>query len=400
MKSTSQGTSMRAHEVGQEEDRALEHADEEQVAALVVRRDLLRRARGRGAPARRAGRGSRRSAGSRIQVADSSVSGAAAAFAPSAARRRRRPRGRPRPRPARRRASARSSSDAPGARGHRPPGRVLGQPPHDEPGERRRQRREVLGADVVAAVEHRRHELVEHLGLLAQELRRSAATLRSAAGCSARSAGTRPSRARARAYGAVGVGRVLAPRQPALAAVRRGLLARDIEQRPHEQAVARRSCRAARAGPATPRAGRGSSRPGRSSCARSPPARRARSRGRAAAPRRASRAQAWRLPGAVAGPDRSTTSSTPRPALSARQCASSPSDSSPRRPWLTWSATHLPGPAMRAATSSRQTESRPPLSSTTTGAPGGRSPVARTRSSRSLTGVGRPGTARSPARSP
>src|SRR5206468_10372855 len=29
-----------AHQVGEEEDRALEHADEEQVASLVVRRDL------------------------------------------------------------------------------------------------------------------------------------------------------------------------------------------------------------------------------------------------------------------------------------------------------------------------------------------------------------------------
>src|SRR4051794_12532008 len=39
---------------------------------------------------------------------------------------------------------------------------------------------------------------------------------------------------------------------------------------------------------------------------------------------------------------------------------------------------------MRAATSSRQTESRPPDSSTTTGAPSASRPVARTRSSRSM----------------
>ena len=40
MKSTSQATSMLAHEVGQEEDGALEHADQQQVLALVVARDL------------------------------------------------------------------------------------------------------------------------------------------------------------------------------------------------------------------------------------------------------------------------------------------------------------------------------------------------------------------------
>ena len=261
--------------------------------------------------------------------------------------------------------------------GAQAPRGVLGEPPHDQPGERRRQDRQVLGPDVVAAVEHRRHELVEHLGLLAQELGgprdvalgrrmqraqgRDEAVPRTRARVRRRTRWTSPRARTARATGS-------APRSP------RGS---------HRAAAARagrppRASRAARAGPATPRAGRAPSRPGRSSCARSRPARRGRSRGRAAAPSRWSRAQAWRFPVRGAGPDRSTTSSTPSAAVSSRQCASSPSDSSPRRPWLTWSATTWSAPAMRTATSSRQTESRPPLSSTTTGAPGGRSPVART----------------------
>ena len=41
MKSTSQGTSMRRMRSDEEEDRALEHADEQQVAARVVRADLV-----------------------------------------------------------------------------------------------------------------------------------------------------------------------------------------------------------------------------------------------------------------------------------------------------------------------------------------------------------------------
>ena len=40
MKSTSQVPGICAHQVGEEEHRALEHADEQQVAALVVRADL------------------------------------------------------------------------------------------------------------------------------------------------------------------------------------------------------------------------------------------------------------------------------------------------------------------------------------------------------------------------
>ena len=40
MKSISQGTVEVAHQVGDEQDRALEHADHDQVAALVVAADL------------------------------------------------------------------------------------------------------------------------------------------------------------------------------------------------------------------------------------------------------------------------------------------------------------------------------------------------------------------------
>ena len=40
MKSISQGTLELAHQVGQEEHRALEHADQDQVALCVVRADL------------------------------------------------------------------------------------------------------------------------------------------------------------------------------------------------------------------------------------------------------------------------------------------------------------------------------------------------------------------------
>ena len=42
MKSTSQRVVQVAHQVGEEEHGALQHADEQQVAALVVARDLLR----------------------------------------------------------------------------------------------------------------------------------------------------------------------------------------------------------------------------------------------------------------------------------------------------------------------------------------------------------------------
>ena len=41
MKSTSHVGLQVAHEVGEEEDRALQHADQQQLAALVVARDLL-----------------------------------------------------------------------------------------------------------------------------------------------------------------------------------------------------------------------------------------------------------------------------------------------------------------------------------------------------------------------
>ena len=61
MKSTSHGQVDRAHQVGQEEDGALQHADEQRLAAGVVARDLRAQLARRGAAARPAGRGSRRS---------------------------------------------------------------------------------------------------------------------------------------------------------------------------------------------------------------------------------------------------------------------------------------------------------------------------------------------------
>ena len=196
-------------------------------------------------------------------------------------------------------------------------------------------------------------------------------TLRSAAGCSARSAGTRPSRARARARTrATSLRRVLAPRQPA----RRGSTPRSprayAEQRPHEQPVARRHPEQ-----------------------RAPPRRRrepvedrlglvgrgvARSRPRAARgrePRR--RAVAERRGPRPAGCPRARR----RPGRARRRARRRARAHSARAVRLV-AVGRLAAQAVvdvqrddrvaageRAATSSRQTESRPPQSSTTTGAP-------------------------------
>ena len=64
-------------------------------------------------------------------------------------------------------------------------------------------------------------------------------TLASAAGCSARSAGISPWRARLRANAGDALRRVLAPREAARRAPRRGLRAPGAEQRAHEPALAR-----------------------------------------------------------------------------------------------------------------------------------------------------------------
>ena len=185
MKSTSQGTSMLAHQVGEEEHRALEHADEQQVAARVVRarsrapscahallqlvgldedladrrgsriaaRRLVTRARGRRAlEAQHAVLDDRARAVAQVEHAAPSPgrrargSSASAPAAPGRTGRRRRPRRGAARRAARARAAApRRCSTRDRGRGRR--------------------------ARVV-------DDVVEHLGLVAQQLARCAATLR------------------------------------------------------------------------------------------------------------------------------------------------------------------------------------------------------------------------------
>ena len=162
-----------AHEVGQEEHGALEHADQQQVLARVVARDL----------------GGQLAdpvlelVGLDEDLADGGVAHGGSVGAVSAGRGRRRSARCPRVRARARRpprssapavASARTSSVRRAARGTAPPVAVLGQPPHDEPGERRRQGRAGGRASIsVAAGERGVDDRVEHRGLLAQQLGRA-----------------------------------------------------------------------------------------------------------------------------------------------------------------------------------------------------------------------------------
>ena len=94
-----------------------------------------------------------------------------------------------------------------------------------------------------------RRPRVQHLGLVAQQAAVSA-IVRSAAGLSS-AAPAAPRGARARARSAGRRSTASSPVQPARAAVRARLLARDLEQRPHQPAAPRRPCRAARGARAT-----------------------------------------------------------------------------------------------------------------------------------------------------
>ena len=279
MKSTSQVPRDLAHQVGEEEHRALEHADEQQVTALVVLADLAPEARTRSLSW---------SGWTRISPIGGALmrGGIYPSVADAHRSRRRRPRqrrraleaqrSRPRRRRARRRrgrarrrrrARARRRA-APAARAQRAPVASSASRRSDQPRERRRQvapaGRARSGRGRPSA---RSTTIVEHLRpprAAARAVRSD--VLGSAAGCTARSAGSRLA-AHARAREAlVLVARVLAPGQPALAAPVRRLLAREPARAAAgaPAARARRPCRAARGDPARRRAGRGSSRPGRS----------------------------------------------------------------------------------------------------------------------------------------
>ena len=150
MKSTSQGDVELAHEVGEEEDGALEDADEQQLLALVVARDLL--AQLADPPLEVVGldedlADSVRGCGSRGRR------GERAGSAPSSACH-----ARPRPEPRRRDRAARRPRargcrrGGPGRAGRGRP-RVLGEAAHDQPRERAREGGERRDRDRVAAGE-------------------------------------------------------------------------------------------------------------------------------------------------------------------------------------------------------------------------------------------------------
>ena len=248
MKSTSQGMSICAHEVGEEEDGALQHADEQQVAALVVARDLPRRASRTRCSSSSGWTRISPIWGSRMRRGRLGVergSGGVRATRSDAVARPRRGR--------RRRGRAAPSSRARGRRRARGGARAQAAGRRPRPGaaatsraERGRQRREVVAARSWSRPRERRVDhLVEHRGLLAQQLARCAGRCLGARGCDRPQRRHRAPRARARARRSVRVGGVLAPRAgraPRTSA--RGLLARDAPP-----AAAARASRASRLHP-------------------------------------------------------------------------------------------------------------------------------------------------------
>ena len=241
MKSTSHGISICAHQVGEEEDGALEHADQEQVAPGVVARDLraelahavlqvvgldedladarvaqhrpasygARAGRGAAPPARARPEAQRAAADLGPQAAadvERAALGAGRAPRPCGdptAGRRRRRRGR--------RAAAARAGGAPAAARAAP--RAAG------------------GRPAAASAASTTASSTAASSRSSSSVR---STFASAAGCSARSAGSSSWRRRLRANAGASLLGVLAPGEPARAAVRRGLLARDAQQRAHE----------------------------------------------------------------------------------------------------------------------------------------------------------------------
>ena len=263
--------------------------------------------------------------------------------------------------------SARISPQATGRAGAQPVDRVLREAPHDEPRERRRQRAEVRDRDVVAAGERRVDDLVEHRRLVAQQLAPCARR------CARPPGAARAARARARRGRGCGRRRGSSleassrQRRPRARAVRSGLLARDPQQRAHEQPVAlghpeQRAPPGRRGQPVEDRLGLVA----RGVAGRQPRAARERQ------PRAGAEPHVARPGLQVAGVARA------RGGLDLERDA---------EPLAQRAAERLVGaggvaqavvdvqraarpaaPASRTATSSRQTESRPPDSSTTTGA--------------------------------
>ena len=139
-------------------------------------------------------------------------------------------------------------------------------------------------AIVARAPEHVVDERVEHLGLVAQQLGAARARSPRPPGGPRAAPGASPWRTRARANAGPALLSSSRQRSPRAAQYARRLLAREPEQRPHEQPRRGPACRAARAGSARTRAGRGSSRPGRWRCARRRRRRPAPAPARAAAP--------------------------------------------------------------------------------------------------------------------
>ena len=172
-----------------------------------------------------------------------------------------------------------------------------------------------------------------------------------------------------------GVGRVLAPGQPARLAVRGGLLARRAEQRPDQPAVARgHAQQRAPAGRGGEPVEHGLHLVGRGVAGGDVARREPRGLGVAGVAR----------PGLDVAGRRGGAADVQRARRAARTARrSAPRRRRPRRAGRSCSAAPRPWPASRTATSSRQTESRPPERSTSTGRSGTSSPPARTRSSRS-----------------
>ena len=248
MKSTSTGIVELAHQVREEEHRALEHPDQQQVLARVVARDLVGQLAHAAAADPRRGRGSPRSLRRRSRCA--SLGRAPACRRTGRVRRTSHDRCAASParraggRATRCRASvsAATSSARRAAPGRGPAGGLVGEPLHDEPAQRRRQ----LAQRGAARSPPRPpstvvDELVEHAASSREDLgERQDVCLRRRDGRLQRrheAVADPPAR--------VGVGvvaLVLAPAQAALAAVRGGLLAREREQRPRS-ATARRARR-------------------------------------------------------------------------------------------------------------------------------------------------------------
>ena len=264
MKSISHGTVRSPHQVGHEEDGALEHADEQQIAARVVGRDLVAELGD-----------ARRSASSSIRTSPTPARARVSAHSLPLRRSRRAPRRCPAPRRPRRRARRAATPRARSAGPSRPRTRPGPSSAAREPVARRASR----AREGRAASESIRHGAPAHLARRArpgprssqrrsysrtawtppprstplraararEQLRRAALGRSSASaeqvllrapGGAARSSGRISSRIRPRTVSRVR--RVDAERQPVGAAVRLGLLAPERQQRPDDAVLALR----------------------------------------------------------------------------------------------------------------------------------------------------------------